>query len=155
MYVCFTQGHGLWSSLVFCPSVTETDIQWMVYITQTSIWRKYKAFSFVCQTKRKKVSVLMCEEKCEWRNCMKGRKTFLNGEKSICNPHSQILPIQMPRDDIWKIRAMWNISTFINFPECQKLEYLLWGKEIDIWHQTPRIRDSSCCCSSVTKKDTS
>ena len=36
-YVCFTQGHGSWSSRVFCPSVTQTDIQWMVHITQTSI----------------------------------------------------------------------------------------------------------------------
>ena len=37
IYVCFTQGHGSWSSRVFCPSVTQTDIQWMVHITQTSI----------------------------------------------------------------------------------------------------------------------
>ena len=52
------------------------------------------------------------------------QKNFLNGEKSICNPHSH-LPIQMPGDDVWKARPMWNISTFINFSEFQMPEHAL------------------------------
>ena len=51
-YVCFAQGHGPWSSLVFCPSVTQTDIQWMVHITHTDLYTK---FLFSREKGRKKV----------------------------------------------------------------------------------------------------
>ena len=95
-YACFTQGHGPWSSHVFCPCVTQTDIQWMVYI-QTSIestehfhsqliyfcWRHYY-FGWnwkegLCFDVWRRMWVAELYER---------QQNFLNGEKSICNPHS-------------------------------------------------------------------
>ena len=61
----------------------------------------------------------MCEEECEWRNCMKGSKTFWM-EKNQFVTHTPS-PNTNASDDIWK---MWNISTFINSLEFKKPEYI-------------------------------
>ena len=65
--VCVSQGHGPWSSHVFCPCVTQTDIQWMVH-TQSKdglFQMSHLGKNFFCSTLWKKVAVLMCgREKC-------------------------------------------------------------------------------------------
>ena len=70
----------------------------------------------------------MCEEECEWRNCMKGSKTFWM-EKNQFVTHTPS-PNTNASDDIWK---MWDISTFINFLEfknwsacSETLDYCPW-----------------------------
>ena len=86
-----------WNTCMFLPRVMGCDLvmssvhlsqrqtfnEWCMLYTAHRLLQKVQSifilnylFLFV-RGKRKKVSVLMCGEKCEWRNCMKvGRKTF-------------------------------------------------------------------------------
>ena len=108
--VCVSQGHGPWSSHVFCPCVTETDIQWMVHTQSTDgcFQMSHLGKNLFCSTyERKSLFWCVVEKNARWK-CMKGRQTFLNGEKSICNRHSFF-------QYKWNIRLIGKMSLSLYF----------------------------------------
>ena len=108
--VCVSQGHGPWSSHVFCPCVTQTDIQWMVHTQSTDGWFQRLIFERICFVQlyeRKSLFWCVVEKNARWK-CMKGRQTFLNGEKSICNRHSFF-------QYKWNIRPIGKLSLSLYF----------------------------------------